>query len=361
MSPCPHSQWFEVIGRDTEWMLVDPKRLRSIENLLPDPAGQKPMLIFFIGKSRKALTMKKIFTQNNLSRSKSHGIANLFLDFGTDKNDHPWLIADCTLNATAANQFSPWNGCHENRRLEIDPGESDAKKELDAVVANLHANLIIPLTHVVVLFAADFGGNGPCRDHVRRWMSARHLASSRWRVPAPALIVVSEDPSTMDVLVQLECEAEVSNMFESLTIVTVDHLLPPTLTAQKLQGVLRAATNEVQKHRLENHLLFSASQLKRVVHHGVQAFTENPDCGLDVLSSSDHPAAALLAPTLTLHLTSFLRHAERLNFAPSTVSSLIASALLKQGYPHFLHCISDRPRALKRTLTCSRFSTETCV
>lgn len=344
MPPCPHSQWLELFGKDPEWVLVDPDRLRSIENLLPDPDRQRPILMFFAGKSRKALVMKKIFTQNNLSRRKSHGIANLFLDFGSDKNDYPWLIADCTLNATAANSFGPWNGCHENRRLEIDSGDSDANKDLDTVIANVHANLIIPLAHVVCLFAADFGGNGPCRDHVRRWVSARRPASSTWRVPAPGLIIVTEDPSTIDGLVQLQCEAEASNVFESLTIVTVDNLLPPTLTAQKMQRVLRGAANEVQRHRLDSHLLFSASQLKRIVHHGFQAFTENPNCGLDVLSSSDHPAAALSASALALHLTSFLRQAERLNFALSTVANLIASALLKQGYPQFLHCIMSTPQ-----------------
>lgn len=229
------------------------------------------------------------------------------------------------------------------------------------MVATVHANLIILLTHVVCLFAADFGGNGPCRDHVRRWVSARRPTSSTWRVPAPGLIVVSEDPSTIDVLVQLECEAEVGNMFESLTIVTVDNLLSPTLTAPKLQRVLRAAASEVQRHRLDRHLLFTTSHLKRIVYHGVQAFTENPDWGLDILLSSDHPAAALSASTQALYLASFLQYAERLNFALSTVSSLIASVLLKQGYPDFLHCISGRLRALKCTLTDSRFPTETCI
>ena len=345
MPPCPHFQWFELLGKDSEWSLVDPDRLRSIESLLPDPTRQNPILIFFVGKSRKAQTLKTMFTENNLSRRRSHRIANLFLDFASDQHDHPVLIADCTLNATSAHSFGPWHGCHENRRLDIDFGESPMGKGLDTVIANVHANLIVPLSHIVCLFSTDFGGNRACRDYVRRWIYQRPFPSNTWRVPAPELIVVTEDPSTIDTLVQLECEPEFSSVFDSLTIVTVDSAIPLNLTAPKLQRVLRGVAEEVQKSRQERNVFLSAHQMRRIVHYGAHAFTLNPKLGIDVLSSSNHPAAALNPSAMASHLASFLTHAERHNFPPSMVSGLIASALLKQGYPHFLHCTLWIPSA----------------
>lgn len=339
MPPCPHSQWFELLGRCSEWSLVDPDRLRSIESLLPDPKRQKPILLFFIGKSRKTQTLRKIFPENNLSRRKSHGIANLFLDFASDQHDHPVFIADCTLNATSANTFGPWYGCHENRRLEINYGESPMGNSLETMIANVHANLIVPIAHIVCLFSTDFGGNLACRDHVRRWISQRQLSSSTWRVPAPELIVVTEDPSTIDTLVQLECEPEFSSMFDSMTIVTVDSASSLNLSAAKLQRIFHGMAEDVQTSRHGTNVFFSAHQMRRIVHYGAHAFTSNPQLGIDVLSSSNHPAAALNSSAMATHLTSFLKHSDRHSFSPSMVSGLIASALLKQGYPHFLHCM----------------------
>lgn len=339
MPPCPHSQWFELLGRSSEWSLVDPDRLRSIESFLPDPKRQKPILLFFIGKSQKAQTLRKIFPENNLSRRKSHGIANLFLDFASDQHDHPVFIADCTLNATAANSFGPWYGCHENRRLEINCGESPMGNSLETMIANAHANLIVPMAHIVCLFSTDFGGNLFCRDYVRRWINQRQLASSTWRVPAPELIFVTEDPSTIHTLVQLECEPEFGSMFDSMTIITVDSTVPLSLSAPRLQRILQGMVEEVQKSRHASNVFFSAHQMRRIVHYGAHTFTSNPTLAIDLLSSSNHPAGALRSSAVASHLTSFMKQSDRHSFSPSMVSGLIASALLQQGYPHFLHCI----------------------
>lgn len=336
MSSCKHFQWLDIIGRNHDWTLLDPDRLKSIEDLLPDPTRQTPVLIIFLGKSRKASAIQAVFPQNNLSRRHSPGIANLFIDRSSEDNDSPWLIADCTLNAYVVTPSRAHSTCHNSRPLLINYGEAGNVISRAMVVAHLQANLFAPLAHLVCLFAEDFGGNKACRDYLGRWVYIRNQFSSQRLMPGPQLVVVLEDPSTIDIFVQLECETEFSNVFETLTVVTVDRGAPPNLTAQKLQRILRETAKVSQQIRSESHLLLTACHMRRTFHYGVRRYAASPGRGLDILSSSNHPATNL--PTaVDTHLKAFVRQSQNLGFARATVIELLASALLKQGYPEFMH------------------------
>lgn len=336
MSSCKHLQWLEITGRKHDWTLLDPDRLKSIEDLLPDPTRQTPVLTIFLGKSRKDSAIQAVFPQNNIDRRHSHGIANLFVDGSSKDNDSPWLIADCTLNARVVTPSGAHSTCHDSRRLLINYGESATAVSRATVVVHLQTNLLTPLAHVVCLFAEDFGGNKACRDYIEQLVSSQHQTSSQRLVTGPQLVVVSEDPSTIDVFVQLECETEFSVVFETLNVVTVDACAPPNLTAQKLRRILRETAKASQIIRSESHMLLTAYHMRRIFHHGVRLFAASPGRGLDILSSADHPAASL-STAFSTHLKAFVRKSQSLGFERTMVVELLASALLDQGYPEFWH------------------------
>ena len=128
-------------------------------------------------------------------------------------------------------------------------------------------------------------------------------------------------------------------MFDSMTIVTVDSASPLNLSAVKLQRIFYGMAEEVQISRYGTNVFFLAYQMRRIVYYGAHVFTSNPQLGIDVLLSSNHPAVALNLSAMATYLTSFLKHSDRYSFSPSMVSGLIASVLLKQGYPYFLYCM----------------------
>lgn len=336
MSSCKHLHWLELIGRKHDWTLLDPNRLKSIESLLPDPVRQTPILIILLGKSRKTSVMQTVFPQNNLSRMDGHGIASLFVDQATENTDSPWLVADYTLNASPGNHAGAHSPCHDSQRLFINFGAAENGIDRATVVAHLHINLLTPLAHVVCLFAEDFGGNKACSDYIRRWLSVRKKTASQQLMATPDLVVVTEDPSTVDVFIQLECETSFNNVFETLTVVTVDVYAPPYLTGEKLQRTLQETAKASEQVRSEGHMLLTACHMGRIFHHGVRMFAASPSRALDIFSSSDHPAASL--PTLfSTHLKAFVRQSQSLGLEQKMVIRLLASALLNQGYPESMH------------------------
>lgn len=336
MLPCPHSQWLDLDGNFPAWSLVDPNKLKRIVDFLEHPEAQYPSVVLFVGKRSKTDALKGLYANNNTTRRRSHGIANLHVDLDTTKSAYPTIFADCTLNAECTGPVGAWNTCHASHHYVVsEDGESNGMRQKD-IVSHIHVNLLFPFTHVVCLFASDFGGNKACVSYVENWLRIEGSTADTQIHSVPYLVIATTDSGDTGSLVQLECHTKFNLVFGSLTIVNVE---VSTRAADPgnlfLQAELRRIMDEARNDRLQCDLLLSAKHLVQAFPRAIRAFANCPHKAINMFSCSDHPAAHV--PSVADHLKAFLSAGIRLGAPPRAVSEFIASAFLVQGYPSYAH------------------------
>ena len=336
MLPCPHVQWLDLDGIFPAWSLVDPNKLKRIVDFFEHPEAQYPSVVFFIGKRSKTDALKGLYANNNTTRWKSHGIANLHVDLDTIRSTYPTIFADCTVNAACTGHLGTWDTCHASRHYVVGEDDESNSMRLKDIVSHIHVNLLFPFTHVVCLFASDFGGNKACASYVENWLRIEGSTPDTKIHGVPCLVIATTDPGDIGSLVQLECHTKFNLVFGSLTIVKVEVSAraadPGNLF---LQAELRRIMDEARNDRLQGDLLLSAKHLAQTFPRAIRAFANCPHKAINIFSCSDHPAAHV--PSVADHLKAFLSAGIRLGAPTRAVSEFIASAFLVQGYPSYAH------------------------
>lgn len=337
MSSCHHSQWLDVQADQTEWTIIDPDRLLSIRDALPDPEVQKPVVVFFLGKLKKSATINSILAQAESTKRRPHGIANLYTDQNTAVSKHPLIVADCTIGASTSFPADLWKGCHTHQQIVVSHHGDKVSVTKHTAVSELFARLLFPLAHIVCLVAIDFGGNAACGAYVASLMRIRARNASPVVNTAPELIIITEDANTIDVFIQLECEPVFGDLFGGLAIVTTDSRMADSVTALDVRQIFEATMADVLDVRAARSLLFSARDLERLFVHGLKQFAEGPRTSFDAFSSIDHPIKQLAKFHQTYHIGEFLKRTQTLKLSMTVVSSFIVTAIFAQSYPEGTH------------------------
>jgi len=293
---------------------------------------QHPSLVFFVGKRFKTVVLRDLYTSNNITRRKAHGIANLLVDFGSDTSRCPVLLADCTPGAACTSLIGPWSACHESRRHTMS-GHSSRQEDM---VAFLHVNLLFPFTHVVCVFADDLGGNRACASYIDSWIRQRRGRTTTSVEARPHLLVATTQVRDADALMQLECHDDFDLVFESFYFLTLDGSAA-LANCLKLRRTLNHVIDDARLLRQEQHLLFAGPALADAFSHAAEAISRDATTSTDLLTSLPHPARSLDDRTVARHLQHFLSLAVE-HLPAATVIELLASALLVQGYPSTTHC-----------------------
>jgi len=330
MFRCAHVQWLDIDQAESRWTLTDPDRLRSITKELPNAEQQYPSLVFFIGKRVKTVALRDIYTSNNVTRRRAHGLANLLVDVKTYTSDRPIIFADCTPGAPCTSLLGPWGACHENHRHTICENSS----QLEDMVTLTHVNLFFPFTHVVCIFADDLGGNRACARYIEGLTRRRAEPLVSCTEACPHLLVVTTGSDALDDLVQVECHDGFHSVFESFQILTLDE--GTASSSEKLKTTLQHVIDDARQLRRERHLLFTAVQLAKVFARASEMFSQEPVKPVNLLAAAQHPAQSLSAEHVAHHIKHFLSLSAQ-HLSRSAIVEHIASALIVQGYPSGIH------------------------
>lgn len=330
MAECANFEWFDLAGTEDRWTLTDLGRLQCITTSLPDPERQYPSLLFFVGKNLKSMMLQDLHASNRVTRRGAHGIANLLVDPDTRALSHPLLVADCTPEAPCASPRDPWYRCHETHRHPV----CGDRVSQATMISRIHANLLFPFTHVVCVFADDLGGNRACAWYIQRWMTQRGSAPGSSVEVHPHLLVTTTCPDNLDVLVQVECQAEFHTVFESFQVLTVSD--DAASCGEVFHRALRRLVGDSRRLWRRRHALLNSVNLARMFTRAAEIFSEDTTQPTDFLASSRHPACSLSVADVAVHLQ-HLRSSSAHVFPESVVVELMASALLVQGYPSDFH------------------------
>ena len=152
ISSCNHAALLQLASNDS-LSLCDTGRLGQICRMLPDPARQKPSLIFFPGAGSKNNALSYLFQLERLKKGARDGGNSLRIDRSTIHSDHPLLIAESDIEPPPPKSLQYVN-CHENRAHKI----AWSSLTSDCLWMSLHVRLFYLFADIICIFASDFGG-----------------------------------------------------------------------------------------------------------------------------------------------------------------------------------------------------------
>ena len=336
MTLCPHTQWVDLAGieNSTEWFITYGQRLHTVLDDLPSPETQYPTTFFFLGKRAKVIALKSIFSNNNTTRRKGHGIATLHLDTATAGSTYPVLFADCYPGADCTNQLGKWNGCHDTRRYRINQGDEELFK-LKELVDKIHTRLLFNFVDVICIFAEDLGGDNATAEHLLRWTKCGRPTQ---RPPShrPCVMVVVPSKNDCRDILQIGNSSLFRDHFESLVVVDMDAYAGLSVLAAllSLKEILRRHADRVRGLRVEMRALYNAEHLKAFFMAALKDFADDPFMAFDFIKSSKREEQDQQLPD---HLRRFILFCLQQGVPENLVSIFIASALLMNCYPMGMH------------------------
>lgn len=339
MARCSHVQWLELDGLDPHWAVINPGRLNSLVQALPEPAAQYPSIVLAIGKRTKTITLQAVFTRNNVSRRDVHGIANLSIDITTERSKFPIFIADSTPGANCANQIGSWTRCHEDTRYKL-RGQNTVMRK-DAVPLILQ-NLLRPQCHLVCMFADDMGGNQACEEYLQRWCLLDR-PNQEIKALAPALLILTSKAS-------LERIESFDSSFSSCRVLEVDFNDESLANREAIKMAIQAAVDQVRAQRRAEHLLFNALDTAVIFDNALPLFCQDPEADFDAFAAYNHPASRELEKRSVSGNVLFER---RPPLPLRVVTDQLASAFLTRAYPDDHHRVSYPCTTKVISLTCT--------
>lgn len=328
MNRCPHVQWLGLEGLVPDWSLLDSDRLKMVINQLRDPPQQFPSILLFLGNKSKTITLKGLYGSNNSTRRPPHGIANLHVNSNTTDSEHPIIFADCTVKADCSSLTNDYHGCHDQSRFAVYREQDEPILKLSSMVTYIHLNLLFPFTHVVCIFADDFGGNVSCSQYINNWVQLGTEQDTRGH---PQLVIITSQLTGIDAFVQIECCSKFPLLFDSLTVLTSNvSACPSDPASQFLQTRLRCITDDVREDRRAHHLLFSALHVTETFSAAVPQFARCPRRAVDILRCFAQPSISW--PAFHTSLSTLLAVAANMELPPQLVFDFIASTMLVHAY-----------------------------
>ena len=342
MASCAHRQWLRLRQDGNGVALQYGNRLHNIATSLPHPAKQYPSLVLFLGKQSKARALRALFPGSGISSCRGSAIANICVDPTTVGRDSPNLIAD--INSERSQSISRGKDtCHETTTHPVAWADRDdvplAQQEL---ADQVHARLLFLFTHVLCIFANDFGTLDQVADQLEAW-TALGSASSLPGSVHPRLLVVTSIPGAdfhADVLrfrLRVLSDPKFADSFSSLNVLNVLSLgRAPRWDFSALEAVLCDETNAARLERVNTHTLFSMIHISAFFDMALRDFARSPRHTFDFIQRTREDSP--VPPAFRQHLDSFLNLCSKQKLPESILWEFIASAITMDCFPPDMHC-----------------------
>lgn len=380
MRYCKHTQWLGLATSDGDVLAQSTDRLHTILEDLPDPDGQHPSLLVFIGNRSKALAIKelaKTFSppprygrdpsclsqhddevssrgKTNLNGRRAQGEVHLHVHAPSTFSSRPVLLAEGDLpSLDRAGTAMAAERCHELESRQLHPAGL-APPSLAASADRIYFRLLSPFTDVFCFFADDVGKFRPIVQRLALWLDLGQ-PSTLPRSTRPKLLIVTErgvgdpgdDESDLREFTRLlseETTMDIGEQFSGIRVlglVALNKNLSNKSRHRELFEQLLNCADQVREARANSRTLLSA--------HNFSAFFR---CALDHLaaasgepfnfiasSRSDNPVSR----SLQVHLEDFLQNIRTPERLLSFAIPVIASSFLLDSYPPNSHCKSNIP------------------
>jgi hypothetical protein len=340
---CAHQYWLRVHQAETGVALQYTNRLLHISTTLPDPAKQRPSLLFFIGKQLKGRALRALFPGNTVSNCRKYGIANICVHSKTRDDDYPTLIADSSPDYLQVKLRGDKDTCHETFTHPVTwlVDENGRPKQQD-LADHVLARLLPLFIDVLCIFAQDCGGLDGVVEMLAAW-TARGSASSLPGAVRPRLLVVASIPGdafeseALRFRLRVLSDPEFLELFSSLNVV---NLLGTgrTPTREHFSGLIQVLHNEahlMRAERVNTHTLFSMIHIAAFFDAALRQFAASPLQTFDFIrcAREDYP----VSPDFQHHIATFMSLCSGYSFPDDILWDFIASAIILDSFPPDMH------------------------
>lgn len=334
MQRCQHHDLVEI--SDSEQLcLVDPHRLQRIIEALPHPERQQPFVVACIGSKEKDFALKQLFPANYPKVGGGRlGLCKAYADVITSHAANPILYWDIELGCGLPSQDTRAY-CHQFQAFRM-----QTKRDDDEIHAMIIQRLLLPFADVACLFAEDFGGLPAVLSHLQSWASLGAAPSER-SLGTRLVVVVPHDTSG---ITELEEAEFVENLRTSGIARAFRGIRVQRIPSQPLRNARYLLLRESV---LESELEVSKADrdIRMCLYSGTHLASLFSQCLAHTAKMSDEPFNYLLAtrqgipklPHFTDCLSAVLRASSREDLPHGSLATLLATALLAQGYPPSSH------------------------
>ncbi|KAI9768255.1 MAG: hypothetical protein M1840_005085 [Geoglossum simile] len=337
MASCPHIEWLQLCQDQEEWSMAYGARLQNIVEDMPHARAQYPSLLFFVGRKVKAKALRALFPENNHTRRRGHGLANLHIDSITSDTERPILFADADLEGVFVERGRAFGHCHETTRYRIDwANELDPRPNQKDLMNKIYAQLFFPFIDVLCLFAEDFGGLDEVTAQLTMWAKIGPASSM---IRSRVIIVTTQMANCAYLIEDL---SNLSKFFASVKVVNLREIAKVSSTARylPLKGALLCEADTARQTRIGDRTMFSATHLRKFFERALRQIAKAPDDPFDFIWASREGNE--VDSEFPFHLRTFLRLCLKYEVPLDSVVSFIASAILMDNFPPGMHRFNPR-------------------
>ena len=342
MASCAHVEWLQLCQDQKELSIVYGARLRKLVEGMTRARTQYPSLLFFVGKKTKTRALRALFPENNHTRRRGHGIANLHIDSITADTEKPILFADADLEGGLVEQSGILCHCHEITRYRIDwADERDPTKD---IMNKLYARLFFAFTDVLCLFAEDCGGLDGVTERLRSWVNIGPGSS----MIRPRVVIVTTQEPKPDYGCFAELLPDLSRSFSAVKVVNLLDIADVSSTARHipLKDALLREADVARRARINDRTLFSAIHLRAFFDRALRQTAATVSDPFDFVHASRERNE--VDSRFSLHLSAFLRLCLDDEISLDSIASFVASATLMDAFPPGMHRKPPDPRTVRK-------------
>jgi len=340
MAACAHQYWLRVHQGENGVELQYTNRLHHISTLLPDPAEQRPSLLFFIGKQFKGRALRALYPDIPILNSRKYGIANICVNSATKNDKHPLLIADTGPDYTQV-KLRGTSTCHETKNHKVAWLDESSPQRHQRLAEHAVARLFSLFIDILCIFAQDCGGLNGVVDLLTAWI-AIGSASSLPITVRPRLLVVTSIPGDVFASEALQFRLRVLSdrkfpeLFSSLNIVNVlsTDRTPSREHFSGLAEVIQHETHLIRAERVNSQALFSMVHISAFFNAALCQFATSAQV-FDFIHCSREETP--VSHNFQHHLRSFMSLCCELNLPANAIWEFVASVVVLDSFPPNMH------------------------
>lgn len=256
--------------------------------------------------------------------------------------DNLTLIADSNAEHTQSIPRGK-DTCHETiTHLVAWSDNDDGPLTEQGLADHIQARLLFLFTHVLCIFANDYGGLDRVAEQLAIWTAIGSASSLPGSVHPRLLIVTSVPGADFDSVVlrfrlRVLSDPEFPDSFSSLNVVNVSgSSRAPLWNFSGLGAVLGDEASAARLERVNTHTLFSMVHVVAFFDMALRDFARSPRHTFDFIQRTreDNP----VPPNFQSHLASFMSLCSEQKLPESILWDFIASAIIMDCFPPDMHC-----------------------
>lgn len=287
MNFCDYAIWLHLSNRNQYYLhYID--RISRVNWKMTCFSSFQSFVICFVDSKNKNIAFRKLFSYNNIKRSRQTSLVNVHLNFSFSSTEWLLFIFNIDVSSTISFRLSE-NLCHESEVTNV----SWQFSINSSIVDYIYARLLFLFNDVICIFADDFEELKNVAQHLVIWIKIDTTFTLFDKVRSRIVIVASNDTDAMiHSFLKLEslrfsldqiCWNEV---FASIILIQLASSQMFALTRhRRFKKILLFESNLIRIVQIEKRVLFSTKHFESFFQKAVQHTIKIIDRAFDFIAN----------------------------------------------------------------------------